>query len=169
MTTTFTLINKSILTGSQSSIIFTTIDSTYTDLLLKVSARSNKAGQVYEIIKVNFNGVTTNQTSKWIEGAGSGTPTSSSASFLYSFSTGDGATSSTFSNTEFYIPNYTSSNYKPIISDTVGENNATFALSGLFSDLWSSTDAINQIEIKPQDGTAWLSESSFYLYGIKNS
>ena len=169
MATTYTLIDKTILTGSQASVTFTSVDQTYTDLSLKVSARSNKAGQVYEIIKLNFNGLTTNQTSKWLEGAGSGTPTSSSANFIYSFSAGDGATSNTFASTEFYIPNYTSSNYKSISSDAVGENNATFALSGLFAGLWSSTSAITQIEVKPQDGTAWLSGSSFYLYGIKNS
>lgn len=165
---TYKLIDQTTLTSNQSSLIFTSISQDYTDLLLKVSARSNKAGQVYEIIKLNFNGLTTNQTSRWLEGSGSGT-SSASANFLYSFSTGDGATSNTFSNTEFYIPNYKSSNYKAISSDAVGENNATFALSGLFASLWSSTAAITQIEIAFQDGTAWLSGSSFYLYGISNS
>lgn len=169
MATTYTLIDKSILTTTTSSVTFTSIPNTYTDLSLKVSARSNKATQVYELIKLNFNGLTTNQSSRWIEAAGSGTPTASTASFLYSFSSGDGATASTFASSDFYIPNYTSSNYKSFTSDAANENSATFALTGLFTGLWSSTSAITQIEVKPQDGSAWLSGSSFYLYGIKNS
>jgi hypothetical protein len=165
---TFKLIDKTILTSDQASVTFLSINQTYTDLVLKSSARSNKAGQVYEIIRLNFNGVTTNQASRWIEGSGSGISTSTSTR-IDSFSTGDGATSSTFSNTEFYIPNYTSGNYKSISSDGINESNGTFALAGLFASLWSSTSAITQIEIKPNDGSAWLSGSSFYLYGIKNS
>lgn len=168
MATTFELIDKSILSSTTASVTFSSIPSTFTDLSLKVSARSNKAGQVYEIIRLNFNGVTTNQSSRWIEGSGSGV-SSATSTRIDSFSTGDGATSTTFGSTEFYIPNYASSNYKSVSSDGVGENNATFALAGLFAGLWSSTSAITQIEVKPNDGTAWLSGSSFYLYGIKNS
>jgi hypothetical protein len=168
MATTYTLIDKSILGSTTASVTFTSIPSTYTDLLLKASARSNKAGQVYEIIRLNFNGVTTNQSSRWIEGSGSGTSIGTSTR-IDSFTNGDGATSNTFGNTEFYIPNYTGSNYKSITSDGVNETNATFALAGLFAGLWSDTSAITQIEVKPQDGSAWLSGSSFYLYGIKNS
>ena len=168
MATTYTLIDKSILGSTTASVTFTSIPSTYTDLLLKTSTRSNKAAQVYEIIRLNFNGVTTNQSSRWIEGSGSGVSTATS-SRIDSFTNGDGATSNTFGSTEFYIPNYAGSNYKAISSEGINENNATFALAGLFAGLWSSTSAITQIEVKPQDGTAWLSGSSFYLYGIKNS
>jgi hypothetical protein len=168
MATTYEIIYKNILSTTTASISFTSIPSTYTDLLLKASARSNKAGQVYEIIRLNFNGLTTNQSSRWIEGSGSGV-SSSTSTRIDSFTNGDGATSNAFGSTEFYIPNYAGSNYKSISSDGVNETNGSFALAGLFAGLWSSTAAITEIEVKPNDGSAWLSGSSFYLYGIKNS
>jgi hypothetical protein len=39
------------------------------------------------------------------------------------------ATAGTFSNSEIYIPNYTSSNQKSFSSDSVTENNATSAIA----------------------------------------
>jgi hypothetical protein len=168
MATTYTLIDKTTVgSGGVSSITFSSIPQTYTDLKLVCSTRSN-VSQVYEIVRLNFNGLTTNQSSRWIEGSGS-SATSATSTRIDNFGTGNTATSSTFANTEFYIPNYTSSNFKSISGDGVGENNATFALSGLFASLWSSTAAITSIEVDPQDGSAWLEFSSFYLYGIKNS
>jgi hypothetical protein len=56
------------------------------------------------------------------------------------------ATANTFGNTEFYIPNYTSSNYKSFSVDGVTENNATAAFA-LYAGLWSNTAAITSFRL----------------------
>jgi hypothetical protein len=168
MPTTMNLIAKQTVgSGGAASVTFSSIPQTFTDLKLVCFSRSN-VSQVYEIVRLNFNGLTTNQSSRWIEGSGSGV-SSATSTRIDNFGTGNTATASTFASTEFYIPNYTSSNNKSVSGDGVGENNATFALSGLFASLWSSTAAITSIEVKPQDGSAWLEFSEFTLYGISNN
>jgi hypothetical protein len=78
------------------------------------------------------------------------------------------ATANVFSNSTLYIPNYASSNYKPLSSDGSAENNATFSRLGLTSHLWSNTAAISSIALTPQDGS-FVQYSTFYLYGISSN
>ena len=96
--------------GGASSIDFTSIPQTYTDLLLKVSARS--VGSTGEI-RLEFNGVTTGYSGRYIQGNGS-TATSGVEGATHSLYLGENAystyTSNVFTSGEFYIPNYTSSN-----------------------------------------------------------
>lgn len=161
MATTYVLIDKAILTGTQSSVTFSSIPNTYTDLLVKVSSRNTSSSEIFDF---GFNGVTTNQSSTYLNGSGSA---ATSATYtLYGRSVPTGATGSTFSNNEIYIPNYTSSNYKSVSVDAVNENNATGAFSSLVAGLWSSTSAITSITFT---ASSFDVGSSFYLYGIKNS
>jgi hypothetical protein len=74
-------------------------------------------------------------------------------------------TSNTFSNTEIYIPNYTSNNYKSVSTDSVMENNATEAYANLNAILWSNTSAINSITLTPSAGN-FAQYSEFTLYGV---
>jgi hypothetical protein len=165
MATTYTLIDKTTLGSTQANVEFTSISSAYTDLLLKFSCRTAH-GNVVTNFEVSFNGVTTNLSGIRIYGTGSGVASESNA---YALSTGDTATANTFTNGDLYIPNYTSSNYKSFSIDDVTENNATAAYAVMAAGLWSSTSSINAIKLTPNAGSGWLSESSFYLYGIKNS
>jgi hypothetical protein len=80
-------------------------------------------------------------------------------------SSGTSYTANTFASNDIYIPNYTSSNYKSAISDTVTENNATLSFADLYAGLWRSTSAITSITIGP-NGTGFAQYSTFSLYGI---
>lgn len=170
MATTYTLIDKSILTSSQSSVSFTGLgsySSDYTDLLLRVSGR-NTFVDTMRAAYLTFNGSTSSFTTFYLQGAGSGTPASGSlARYLggYNAST---STSNTFSSTDMYIPNYSSSNQKSFIIDHTSENNGTLAFASFQAGLWANTAAITSIAVAP-DSSDWASGSSFYLYGIKNS
>ena len=170
MATTYTLIDKSILTGTQTSVEFTGLgsySSDYTDLLVKVSARSartNDAGGSDG--KLEFNGSTSGFSSRMLlqqGGAYSGT-----SSTIFYFVNSDNSTSNTFGNMEVYIPNFSSSNYKSVSIDAVDENNATSAYGVLTAGLWSNTAAITSMKFTDNNG-GFLATSSFYLYGIKNS
>jgi hypothetical protein len=168
MATTYKLIDKAILTGTQSVIDFTSIPSTYTDLKLVVSLRDS-GSNVYSLAYIKFNNTTSNLASKGIEGDGSAASSYKNGTVLYiNSANGNSSTSNTFCNSEIYIPNYSSTNYKSVSVDGVMENNATTAYSSLQAGLWSDTAAINQITIYSSTGS-WLQYSSAYLYGIKNS
>ena len=149
-----------------SSVTFSGIPQTgYTDLVVKWSARSDKANK-QESVYVNFNSSTTGFTSKWVGGDGSaayslGTSTVESVGFCVAST----MTANTFSSTEMYIPNYTSSNYKSFSVDWVDEGNQTTVYNALIAGLWSNTAAITSIKLYPAANN-FVANSTFYLYGV---
>jgi hypothetical protein len=148
--------------GGASSIDFTAIPSTFTDLCLKISVRSNQANNANSI-GVSFNGSSANFTSKFIEGSGSSAASFNSTSNIGNVQ-GTSSTSSTFSSVDLYIPNYTGSTNKSYSTDGVTENNGTTAYATLAAGLWSQTAAITSVSITI---TSFVQYSTATLYGIK--
>ena len=145
-----------------ASVTFNNIPQTgYTDLVLKTSNRTTNAGTWANITSIALNGVTTNQTSRNLLNIDGSASSNSFSPFPY-WAQGNGATSNTFGNSEFYIPNYTSSNYKSISVDHITENNGASMLQQLTAYLWSSTSAITSITFNGN----FLANSTFYLYGV---
>jgi hypothetical protein len=176
MATTYTLIDKSILGSTASSITFSSIPSTFTDLKLVASIRTDRTASAAENIRVQFNSDTTLVYSfRYIDGDGSSASSgsgSSAASILAGYGDTDADTSNTFGSFEMYIPNYLStSNAKSISVDSVVENNATLGFNVMAAGLWNPATqaAITSIKLFPQLGPNFKATSSFYLYGIKNS
>ena len=169
MANTFALIaSATVGSGGATTIDFTSIPSTYTDLCVKVSARfSNSAS--YGYCTLDLNGSAANFSIKGLYGAGSGSGGSftSPSNYLGELAGGT-STASTFSNMEFYIPNYAGSNYKSFSVDAVAENNATLAQMNFTAGLWSQTAAINRVTITPQSNLL-VQYSTAYLYGVKNA
>jgi hypothetical protein len=173
MPNTYTLL-ETITVGAAgaTSVTFNSIPQTgYTDLVIKVSGRSNASGGggggVWDAAFVKFNGSSTSFSNRYLFGAGSGAPGSgigstTSIDFWTDYS---GATASTFGSTEIYIPNYTSSNFKSVSVDTVAENNGTAGFNGFNAGLWSNTAAITSIALSPASGS-WVQYSTFSLYGV---
>jgi hypothetical protein len=149
--------------SSVASISFTGIPQTYTDLLVKLSLRSDRTADV-DSINMTFNGSSTGITWRTLMGDGS-TATSGTAQRFWVNSTT--YTTNTFGNAEVYIPNYTSANYKSTSIDAVTENNATGAYVEILTQLWSNTAAITSITFAPQFGSNWLQYSTATLYGIR--
>lgn len=149
--------------GGASAIEFNSIPQSYTDLLLKVSAResSNSGAMLYY-----YNGSTSSFTERLIQGSGSAV-TSANYSGQSALINMSNTTSNTFGNTEIYIPNYTSSNHKSSSQDSVTENNATAASSRLNATLWSNTAPITSIKIYLDSGQLIVQHSSATLYGIR--
>ena len=153
-----------VMGSSTSTIDFTNIPSTYTDLCIKFSIRGG-SNNYY----VRFNGNTAASYSlKAIRGDGATVDSyfsgSSQTEIYFQGATSTSMTANTFSNSELYIPNYTSSNYKSCSFDTVGENNATTAYSQLVAGLWSNTAAITQVTVACGAGLAQYSTAT--LYGV---
>lgn len=156
--------------GGAAKIEFASIPATYTDLKIVVSARniaSNVAGGVW----LYPNGSSANMTGRILAGTGSTSVTGTDVK-VYGYINSASSTASTFSNIEFYIPNYTSSNNKSISVDSVMENNATEGRQGLMAGLWSITSAITSIILESfNNSNSAVSDfaqySSATLYGIR--
>jgi hypothetical protein len=169
-TPTYVAISKVVLTGSQATITFSGIPSSYTDLLLSISARSDRAASLVDTITYNFNSATTNFSNNRLEGTGaSASATLNTTNTSLIRVTASSVTSNTFTSAELYIPNYTGSANKPLSSTFAYENNATTAYVGGVAGLWSNTSAITSITLGLVDGPNFVSGSRFDLYGIKNS
>jgi hypothetical protein len=172
---TYTLIDSEVLTSSQASVTFSAIPATYTDLVLRISARTNNAGTVTDSIEITFNGDTaSNYSTRIVAGSGSAAfsdqYSNNVPSRAWYGATGNTATASTFGSTEVYIPNYLVSQNKQISIFGLGETNATAAYRSAVASLWRNTAAITSILLDPLDGSAsFQTGSSFYLYGISNA
>jgi hypothetical protein len=172
MATTYTLINSNTLASSAASVTFSSIPATYTDLVLRISARSDRAA-TFDWIFMTINGITTNTYSN-TSLDGSGTSAASNQLSNRTYATiqyvvdGDTATANTFGSTEIYIPSYTASQNKPFSAFGAQENNTTAAYMIANAGLWRNTAAITELKLET-NAQLWVSGSSFYLYGISNA
>lgn len=164
MANTFVKIQTVTAGSAVASLAFTSIPQIYTDLYIVASTRSDRAA-IAEDIKIEFNGVNTNQTLGQVFGNGA-TASGSSDTLMYAWTVGNSVTTSIFGNWEAYIPNYATSNVKSVSFNQCGENNAATAYIGFSNGLWSSTAAITSITLKPYTGPNFLQHSSATLYGI---
>jgi len=170
MATTYQLISSvTVGSGGASSMDFTSIPQTYTDLLLFVTARNTGNGSG---LQLRFNGGNSNYSDRWLEGNGasvsSGTNGAGGTYGYCGLISNSSTTSNTFANNFIYIPNYTGSTNKSYSADGVNENNATTAYQDLIAGLWSNTAAITQVTLYPSLNS-FAQYSTAYLYGIKNS
>jgi hypothetical protein len=167
---TMTLIaSNTVGSGGAPSVTFSSIPATYTDLVIKFSARDDISAQVNDNVTVSFNGSSANGTVKELYGTGSAAGSGSLSNVKSNYIVGAGGTANTFSNNEIYIPNYTSSNYKSISSDGVAESNVTGAFMAMEAGLWSQTAAITSITLSSGNSANFTQYSTFYLYGIASS
>jgi hypothetical protein len=174
MPATYKLIASNTLSTSASSVTFSAIPGTYTDLVLKYSARTDNTTP--RDVRVRLSGITTSQYSSTDLRATNATASSvrSSNQVFMEFNNaigGSDSTANTFSNNELYFPNYISSTNKPVSNFGVVESNhATDDYNYLHATagLWRNTGAITSIELYLGSNN-FVSGSSFFLYGIKNS
>lgn len=170
MPATYTLIASNTLSSSAASVTFSSIPATYTDLVLRMSTRSDVALNYETAIQINS--ISTNYSITRLVGDGA---TATSARYTaqdkyYMASTnGTNTTANTFANLEFYIPNYAGSANKVASGFGVTENNSasTNVSMAVHAELLSNTAAITQLIISAVGN--FVSGSSFFLYGIKNS
>lgn len=172
MALTYTAIaTTTVGAGGASSIDFTSIPGTYTDLVVKLSVRGDNNVTTQQMY-MTFNNSTTGYSARQVYGDGasatSATLSNSGAAISIVNTNTSVSTANTFSSTDVYIPNYTSSNNKSASADSVTENNGTTALAGLTAGLWSNTAAITSVKFAPQSGN-FVQYSTATLYGIKNT
>ena len=173
MANTYTLISSNVLSTTAASVTFSSIPATYTDLVLRCTTRID-AGATYEsFLKYRFNGVGSpnySVTELRAQGGSAGSVrTTSTANWRGGYIPTPSVTSNTFGSAELYVSNYAGTAQKVGNHFGVQENNSTTDASiATAAQLLNLTSAITSIEVTNNDGD-FVSGSSFYLYGIKNS
>jgi hypothetical protein len=159
----YVLLERTELNASAASVTFANIpQSGYTDLKIVVSGRTSGTDSP---VKIEFNGVTTGYSWRRIYGNGSAA-SSLSGTDAYSLHVDTSSmTANTFSNSEIYIPNYTSSNQKSFSVDTALETNGTAGELFMLACLSTTTAAITSITLTHLN-TTLVAGSTFSLYGI---
>ena len=155
--------------GGASTIDFTAIPQTFTDIYVLFSVRSSATGiGPYDNIGVRLNGDTSaSYTTRALLGEGSGTPSSLgySSTQVFGWSNAGDATANAFGNGSIYIANYAGSTTKSVLLDSVGETIGTNSPLDITSGLWSGTAAITSLTLRPQNGS-FVQYSTASLYGI---
>ena len=169
MAENYVLLERTELSATTSSVTFANIPQTgYTDLKIVISARSD-SGETTGVLYFNSDTTHANYNATRLLGEGtSGTSAASTNNPYFFYINPSSATSSTFSNIEIYIPNYTSSNPKVLSIDGVTENNGGYVIDHLGAGRWTGTAAISSIVVRPYvaGGASFVSGSTISLYGI---
>ena len=174
MPSTYTLISSNVLSSSAASVTFSAIPSTYTDLVVRISARSTRVANSNNLdLRINADSSAL-YSYTYLYGSGSSAASSRSSadtSLFISTMNAANSTANTFTSAEIYIPSYTASQNKAIGSFGAFENNsATVNEIDANAHLYRSTTAITSLTLYSGLGSFnFESGSSFYLYGIKNS
>jgi hypothetical protein len=150
-----------------SSIDFTAIPQTATDLFIVVATRANAGARVRNMM-TRFNGSTTGYTERMIDSDGSGTSSASTSGSLINWATENdsASTANTFSNVTLYIPNYTSSSNKSLSIDSASENNQTYGVIRITAAVWANAEAITSVSLLPESGSAFVQYSTATLYSV---
>jgi hypothetical protein len=165
MTITYDRIATNTLSSATASVTFSSIPSTYTDLVLASSCLGQTNTSYIECVR--FNSDTNNNYSNvfaggYVSSAGGNTNTNVSYIFVNHlngyFTTGNPMTAIT------HIQNYSNTSIQKIALSRGGGAATDVAM---MAGLWRNTSAINSITIFFQSSTDLQAGSTFTLYGIK--
>jgi len=165
--TTYERIATTTLSSNTSSVSFTSISGSYTDLVLVFAYKSNTTN--YPTLKLTFNGSSTGYSGTQLSGNGSSAASyrNTSAGFI-SIARAVG-TPSTVGGTATIIVNLidysNTTTYKTVLARASAAETGTEADVGL----WQSTSAINQIDITTATTNDFASGSVITLYGIASA
>jgi hypothetical protein len=173
MPTTFSKITSITLSSTSSAAIFSGIPATYDDLVLKISARSNDTSiSDYPFIRFNNDSSSLYSNAYFLTNGNSLSRNwNDSVSGHYPpILNGNTASTNSFGSLELYLTGYKDPYHK--VSTSSGSNqsiNVEAHILGVETDTYRSDTAISTISIAPFFGSHWLTNSTFWLYGIKNS
>lgn len=171
MASTYKLISSvTVGAGATSTIAFTSIPATYTDLVFRLSIR-NLAGGIDDQLRVNFNntGVGSTTVNKVLQGNGDGSVSSNNSStWIIGGFNANGSTANIFTNVEIYIPNYLSSLNKNFYVDSAMERNETICYTEITAGVWQDTAEITSVAFS-MPSVNFAQYSTAYLYGISNA
>jgi hypothetical protein len=169
---TYTLISSQVLGSSTQLVTFSSIPQTYKDLVLKFSARTDRASEGDALV-IAFNSLSAVYSGTGMANLNNGqnswqATTTNAYNYIFCdyLLTASTATTNTFGSAEVYLPNYTSTANKPVSVFAATENNGSFQELGVVAGLYQAGAAISTVKVYSQTGANFIAGSSFYLYGI---
>ena len=160
MPSTYTPIATTTLGSAASSITFSSISGTYTDLILITQGKIASGEGAYKI-QVNSD-TGNNYSNTFLYGDGSSAASGRVSNVNYLFG---GRANTSEGNGIVHFQNYSNTTTnKTVISR--GNNNA---LTIAYVGLWRSTAAITSMVITSETGSNLSSGSTFTLYGVKSA
>jgi hypothetical protein len=169
MPLTYTPIATTNGTGSSSSITFSSIPATYTDLRIVVSNAALVSGSDANLIfRINNDTASNYSLTNLGARALSSTPFSSRQSVAYGMANWFTAIATQQGMSQIDFMNYSNTTtFKTVLCNSrVNEGNATYSGVEVLVNLWRSTAAINSIKIETFNGSNLTTGSTFSLYGI---
>lgn len=166
MALTYTNIATTTLTGSQATVTFSSIPATYTDLLVRISARSVR-GLQQDDCQMYFNASNSNNNAGVFYSLGNNNAAYSSFPH-WTAQPANNSGSNIFSSAEFYIHSYSSSGkFRPVGSIGTAPNNTstvTYAWQSFGGGVWMQTTVINSVSVFA--GDQFAAGTVISLYGI---
>ena len=171
MPATYEPIASQTLGSTSSSVTFSAIPGTYTDLRVVCMVRLGSASGS----KIRLNGDSaTNYSMTFLQGYSASTEASGRASSASSINNnlvfGDATAANQFTPYEIDVMSYANTSvFKTLFwgYGTGGGLQGTNSEVGRIVGLWRSTAAITSIELSPFNATTYQVGSTFSLYGIK--
>lgn len=158
MASTYVPIATTTASGSVSTITFSSISSSYTDLILVVQGTTSTADEWG--LRVNSD-TGTNYSTTWLQGNGSIAQSSRYSNKTFGLI---GYMRNTISSAIIQLQNYSNTTtYKTILSREADGTDGTWANV----TLWRSTSAINSITLYALNNYNYSNSTTFTLYGIK--
>ncbi len=175
----FDLLQTTTLSGSQSSVEFTNLNSnygsTYQHLQLRIVTRTDRGSADSDPVIIQFNGDTASNYTRH----GFGGYTFGGSGGLYA--NGAASQTSIFLSEAMPVSSSTTNSFGAILTDildpfettknttvrSLGAMNAAWASAELRSGAWLNTNALTSILIKPLVGSNLVAYSRFSLYGMK--
>jgi len=164
----YDLLETQILSSSASSVTFTGLGSysDYKHLQIRMTARTDRAAEATESIKLQFNSDTgSNYAAHFLTGDGSSVDSLglTNREFIFLVANATNATANAFSGNVVDILDFSSTSK----NTTVRDLEALDSQIRLNTGFWNDTSAVTSIDLTPQTGANLLTGCRFSLYGIK--
>ena len=169
MPKTYEPIATNTLGSAATDITFSSIPSTYTDLVLVTATFGSRAANA-DSLAIRFNSDTgSNYSYTYIigdaNGAASGRASSQTNIWCGNFSSNNVANPSPII---IQIQNYANTTtFKTVLARQNAIAGGGYTSTGINVGLWRSTTAINSITVRSETGSNFSAGSTFTLYGIK--
>jgi hypothetical protein len=159
-----TLIASSTVgSGGTSSIDFTSIPATYTDLFILLSGRTVAQGNVRLNLNASASGFSTR--TMYVTGAGSPATFTDTVALGRVTNNSTDTPSTNFGAMGIHLPNYRSSVSKNFSADCYAASyNGGFIM--VTAGVWANNAAITSLSLLPPSGSTFIENTSAYLYGV---
>jgi hypothetical protein len=166
MAQTYEPIATNTLVSPASSVTFSSIPSTYTDLIFVINARGTSSGNSTSVYFVtNITG--SNYSSTWFVGDGSTAITSRYSGLSQGYLGYISGASTNASSRGTVIAQFMSYASTSVFKHVISRGNVAEAESDFYASLIRSTSAITSITVGEGGGNNFVAGSTFTIYGIK--